>query len=168
MLEGDAMSNFEPNLIIASSAVIVLYVGALRLAFRFQEKSHDLPINLALMLVGTCVGWLAGILVTPYEGQETQFSKYAAGLGLFVSGYLVSKVDAAIVHVLKPEVLFTPIIGFRVLLTIGSIALALVLASSIRFYSHTCVQSVNKASEVVEDKIKSECKRVVLILDKSA
>ncbi|WP_369921290.1 hypothetical protein AB8E32_03000 [Marinomonas polaris] len=76
--------------------------------------------------------------------------------------------DAAIVHVLKPEVLFTPMVGFRVLLTIGSIALALVLASSIRFYSHTCMQSVNKASEVVEDKIKSECKRVVLILDKSA
>jgi hypothetical protein len=89
-------------------------------------------------------------------------------VGLLVSGYLVSKVDAAIVHVLKPEVLFTPMVGFRVLLTIGSIALALVLASSIRFYSNTCVQSVNKASDVMENKIKSECKRIILILDKNA
>ena len=162
------MSNIEPNLIAASSFAIILYVGALWLAFRFQEKPHDLPINLALILVGSCVGWLAGILVTPYEGQQDQFSKYAAGVGLFVSGYLVSKVDAAIVHVLKPEVLFTPMVGFRVLLTIGSIALALVLASSIRFYSNTCVQSVNKASDVMENKIKSECKRIILILDKNA
>lgn len=162
------MSNIEPNLIAASSFAIILYVGALWLAFRFQEKPHDLPINLALVLVGSCVGWLAGILVTPYEGQQDQFSKYAAGVGLFVSGYLVSKVDAAIVHVLKPEVLFTPMVGFRVLLTIGSIALALVLASSIRFYSNTCVQSVNKASDVMENKIKSECKRIILILDKNA
>ena len=50
-------------------------------------------IALVAALVGTALGWAAGILVAPYEGEEKRFRQISKGIAGFISGYAVAKID---------------------------------------------------------------------------
>jgi hypothetical protein len=50
-------------------------------------------IALVAALVGTALGWAAGILVAPYEGEEKRFRRISKGIAGFISGYAVAKID---------------------------------------------------------------------------
>jgi hypothetical protein len=50
-------------------------------------------IALVAALVGTALGWAAGILVAPYEGEEKRFRQISKGIAGFISGYTVAKID---------------------------------------------------------------------------
>ncbi|WP_345971399.1 hypothetical protein WCX72_05985 [Sulfurimonas sp. HSL1-6] len=95
-----------------------------------------MAINLGLVILGGAIGWVVGIFLTPYSaGQKAEFAEYASVIALFASGYLVGKVDAAISHMLKPENLFTPIVGFRLVITFSSFLLGMLVTVVIRYYA---------------------------------
>jgi hypothetical protein len=73
-------------------------------------------LNIAVLVFGASTGWLAGILLSPYDPKEERaFPRYAAAASAFASGYLVSKVDRVLEDLLKPEFLFSSVAGFRLL-----------------------------------------------------
>ncbi len=44
-------------------------------------------------LLGLCVGFMTGILVAPFPGEESAFREYSKIASGFLTGFLVSKVD---------------------------------------------------------------------------
>lgn len=121
---------------ISSIVISAAFAAILWLATRVKKDPYDVPINLALVILGGSVGWVIGIFLTPYDGNQLiTFGKYASFVSLFVSGYLVGKIDNTIAYLLKPENLFTPIIGFRTTATLASVLLGLLITVVIRFHA---------------------------------
>ncbi|UFS63726.1 hypothetical protein LOH54_06220 [Sulfurimonas sp. HSL-3221] len=126
------------NVKLAISGIVILSVYALLawLSTRVKKEPSDVAINLGLVILGGAIGWVVGIFLTPYSaGQKAEFAEYASVIALFASGYLVGKVDAAISHMLKPENLFTPIVGFRLVITFSSFLLGMLVTVVIRYYA---------------------------------
>lgn len=67
-------------------------------------------------LLGAAVGAVAGVLVSPYVGEEGQFAAYAQLVAGFLSGYVVSKFDRIFEIIVSPgkdSVLLTAPFLFR-------------------------------------------------------
>jgi len=56
-----------------------------------------------LPVLGTAIGWLTGTMISPYESEKQQFESFAKVLAAFVTGFLVSKVNAIFDLLLKDE-----------------------------------------------------------------
>lgn len=124
------------KLIISVVVITSLYILILWLSTRTQKEPSNVSINLGLVVLGGSSGWVVGIFLTPYNiQQKTEFTEYATAISLLASGYLVGKVDAALSHLLKPEYLFTPIVGFRLLITFSSFLLGMLITVVIRYYT---------------------------------
>lgn len=51
-------------------------------------------INILICLLGALIGWIAGILISPYTSTEsTRFITLSQAISAFVSGFLISKLD---------------------------------------------------------------------------
>jgi uncharacterized membrane protein YjfL (UPF0719 family) len=123
------------KLIISGIVILLLYALIGYLTTRVKKEPTDVAISLALVILGATVGWVIGIFLTPYdEIQKIEFSNYASFIALFASGYLIGKVDAAISHLFKPEYLFTPIVGFRLVITFASFLLGMLITVVVRYY----------------------------------
>lgn len=124
------------KLIISGVVILSLYALIGWLTTRVKKEPSDVAINLGLVILGGAIGWVIGIFLTPYgEGQKAEFAEYASVIALFASGYLVGKIDAAISHLLKPENLFTPMVGFRLVITFSSFLLGMLVTVVIRYYA---------------------------------
>lgn len=44
-------------------------------------------------VVGSALGWAAGILVAPYEGEGKRFRSISKGIAGFLTGYAIGKID---------------------------------------------------------------------------
>src|SRR6516165_4218509 len=85
------------------------------------------PISIAVIVVGTAVGWLLGLVVSPYsESEKTRFGGYARAFGVFASGYLVAKADKVLEKVFDPDFLLDSVHGFRTLSFATSLILGLI------------------------------------------
>ena len=105
------------GLTLASSLVI--------LCFRFGTTPQDHDLNLTIFIVASVIGWILGILGTPYDqGEQKRFSSIARVASAFVTGYLAAKLDSVITAVLSPDVLLNPLPGFRAMLLVGAALLA--------------------------------------------
>jgi hypothetical protein len=74
--------------------VSVVSAGVL-LAFIVSLLVHwwdDLAVLSAVL--GTSLGWLFGTLLSPYESEALRFESFGKVVSAFVSGFLLSKVDA--------------------------------------------------------------------------
>ena len=126
--------NFK--IMISGVVILFLYCVLVWLATKVKKSESDVAINIGLLILGGAIGWVIGIFLTPYgEGQKAEFSEYASVIALFVSGYLVGKVDAAISHLFKPEYLFTQVAGFRLVTTFSSFLLGMLVTVVIRYYA---------------------------------
>jgi len=50
-------------------------------------------LNVLLCVGGGVFGWIAGMLLTPFEDERSDFSRVGGALLTFVTGYLLAKVD---------------------------------------------------------------------------
>jgi hypothetical protein len=110
----------------AAIVVICFYVG---------EGPEVRALNLAIVVLGASTGWLAGVLLSPYNGKEKGlFPSYAAAVSTFASGYLISKADRVLEELLKPDVLFSPVAGFRLISAVSIFAVTLLITYIYRVY----------------------------------
>src|ERR1041385_2980265 len=82
------------NVITSTVIAGVLYV--LLIAFLFLYPTNS-TLRAELMLagvVGSVLGWVAGILASPFSGEKEEFSSINKLVYGFVSGWLVNKIDA--------------------------------------------------------------------------
>jgi hypothetical protein len=113
-----------------------LGVALVALCFFVGTGPEVRALNLAVLIAAASTGWLVGVLVSPYDAREAQtFPKYAATVSAFASGYLVSKLDRVLEEILKPEFLFSSVVGFRVLAGIAAFATALLITYVYRAYA---------------------------------
>ncbi len=89
--------------VIAAIVIAVLLDGGL---IWFANTYQDGHYAQSLMLVGitfTALGWIVGILASPYSTDErSSFSDLAKLIYGFLSGYALSKLDPLISELLKP------------------------------------------------------------------
>jgi hypothetical protein len=105
------------------------------LSFLIRQSWPDCYLNLAILVLGTLVGWVIGILSAPYtKKEEGQFALYGKAVSVFFSGYLLGKIDRLTTTLLSPEVLLRPVPAFRVVAFIASALLAAIITRTFRVY----------------------------------
>lgn len=98
-----------------------------------EEK--DFVIHVSIMIVGITLGWIIGIIASPYnEEEKEQFSNIVKGVTAFFSGYALAKVDPIITKILSPEVFLEPVVAFRAIAFLTSFLLAVVITFVYRKY----------------------------------
>jgi hypothetical protein len=79
-------------------------------------KNNVIVLNLAILSLGVSVGWLLGILISPYDRKEaTKFYLLTKAVGVFASGYIVGKIDALVGKLFNPDFVLDSIHGFRMI-----------------------------------------------------
>ena len=117
-----------------SASVCLLALVAL--CFLIRVNLQDAYLNLALLVLGLIIGWVVGILSAPYtKKEESQFAAYLKAASVFVSGYLLAKIDNLVSKILSPEVLMMPIAAFRFIAFLAAILLAALITRAFRVYS---------------------------------
>jgi len=121
---------FIATLIFAFSFAIFLSF------FAYKIDTHETvyPITYVICLTGCVLGWLVGIITTPYDNvDENKTSKFSKLIGTFISGYFLSKFDKVISSQLKGEAI-SPLSATRALLFISFFALAWIMTYVFRLY----------------------------------
>jgi hypothetical protein len=118
----------------AASLVSALFIAGILLGVLIHLGDSLAWLSTAL---GLTAGWAVGLLLAPYESEEKRFREYAKLVSVFITGYLVSKVDRLIELWFDPEhgpILLRPLVVDRILLCITSFLLAAVWTYVARKY----------------------------------
>jgi hypothetical protein len=102
--------------------------------FVVGEGGEAKCINLTVLAIGATVGWLFGVVLSPYDPSEKQaFRDYAKAGSVFVSGFLVAKIDKLAEHILDPNFLLSDnVAAFRTLGFIGCVILSMIITFNFR------------------------------------
>jgi len=123
------------KLLVTTGIIIPLVLILAFLCLRVKERENDVQINLVILILGGCVGWLLGILLSPYGSCEKEaFAEYAAIFGTFVSGYLIGKIDPFVGKVFSPDFLLQRIVAFRVTSFLSILLLSMLMTFAVRVY----------------------------------
>jgi MFS family permease len=105
------------------------------LSYYVAGDNQSAALNLLIVALGLALGWLLGILLSPYSDEEgKKFTQYAKAFGVFVSGYLVGKIDKVVEEVLKPDFILDSVHGFRGMAFLASAIIAIVITFVFRRY----------------------------------
>lgn len=126
------------NYKLKTTAFAALFFGiALAiLAYKIGPESNVYPITYLICLAGCILGWLIGMLTSPYNLEdENKLGKFSKLIGTFLSGYILSKFDRVIEEIINPGSMLTPIIGLRVLLFVCFFCLIWIVVFVFRQYA---------------------------------
>jgi hypothetical protein len=87
--------------------------------------------------LGLAAGWGTGILLAPYQSEQSRFKEYAKVISVFITGYLVGKMDRLFQLWFDPEygpLALRSIFAFRVMAGITGFLLAAVSTYVARKY----------------------------------
>lgn len=117
------------------AAAVLLGLAILILSF-FVGAPAAAPLNVAVIVLGAALGWLLGLLISPYSKREKDsFAIYTSAFGVFASGYLVGKADKVLGTILDPEFLLDTVHGFRTLAFVTALILGLIVTFVFRHYA---------------------------------
>ena len=125
------------NYKLTGSAISAAILGGtvVYLSLVVGEDTKASSLNLLIVVLGLSIGWLFGILLSPYsETEEKKFTGYAKAFGVFASGYLIGKVDKVLEELLKPDFILDSVHGFRVMAFAAAFVVGLVITFIFRRY----------------------------------
>jgi hypothetical protein len=126
-------STFNWKLVATGISATILYVVLAAAAWQSVTALDARMLNLSVLVLGTAVGWLIGIFASPYHPEEKQrFSDIAKAVSLFVSGYLVGKVDRLINDLLESDLVLQPLAGLRTLSFVATLFISMVVVYASR------------------------------------
>jgi hypothetical protein len=99
-------------------------------------RLHDTTEWLACVL-GLSMGWPVGILLSPYQTEQTIFKEYGRVVAAFVTGFLVSKADRVFevwIERNRGHALFDEQLASRWMVGLTSFMLAMVVTYVVRKY----------------------------------
>lgn len=118
-----------------SFAFILLALAAI-IGLTFKTPKDTGHINGMIIICGIAAGWLAGIVIAPYDEKEkTRFADLAKTVSTFVAGYIAGKIGPLLDAVFKPDFMFDSLNGFRALLFIATFLLAMIVTFVFRSYA---------------------------------
>ena len=123
--------------IIGSTVTAAILGGALVIvAFYIAGGAEARALNLLVLITGASAGWLLGVVASPYDPRETTaFPKYVGAVSAFASGYVVSKLDRVLEHLLQPEFVTSAIGAFRLLGGVCALVLGVLVTYIYRSYA---------------------------------
>lgn len=114
----------------------ILIGSNLALCFVVSSEWSDRTISLAVIGTAVAIGWLVGVVISPYDPKEQkQFSQYAKAVAAFGSGYLAAKMDKLIEKVLSPALLSEAVSGFRFLSFVSVLIVCILITFIFRNYA---------------------------------
>lgn len=120
---------------VSIASALVLGATAFVISFYFGTDTQAHCLNIILLIVALFLGWVTGILATPYSSTEQKdFTTYGKVISVFISGFVVAKADKAIEHIFDPQTLSDPVALFRLALFVVGFLLALILTFVCRRY----------------------------------
>jgi hypothetical protein len=133
---GNEDKGFNWKLGGSASFAAILAAALLYLSATFHINAVANEFNVLVVLLGFSVGWLAGILLSPYsEEEEKKFNQYAKAFGVFASGYLVGKVDKVVEELFKPEFILESTHGFRIMIFVSAVIISFIFTFVFRRYA---------------------------------
>ncbi|WP_156420368.1 hypothetical protein [Rheinheimera sp. EpRS3] len=92
--------------------------------------------TLIIAVFGVLCGWMIGVLSSPVDASESKaFTKYAAVISAFLSGYLFTKIDSVIVE-FSQNLLSNPVYGLRAVIYTSCLISGLLIMYILRAYLH--------------------------------
>lgn len=124
------------KLIATVFTAFIFGIALLVFAYKIGCGSDVYPVTYLICLAGCILGWLIGMLTTPYDLEdEIKLGKFSKLIGTFLSGYILSKFDRVIEEIINPTSMLTPIIGLRVLLFVCFFCLMWIVVFVFRQYA---------------------------------
>ena len=119
----------------SGAAGVVLGATVTYLSYAIGDDFKASSLNVLIVVLGLALGWLLGMLLSPYsDTEEKKFTEYAKAFGVFASGYLVGKVDKVIEALFQPDFILDSIHGFRVMSFLAALVISLVFTFVFRRY----------------------------------
>lgn len=88
------LGRYPYSVISTNVAAAALAIAIGWLCIQVSDSVQDQVFNGLLTIFGALVGWALGMFFAPYtKEEESRFSSIAQGISVFVSGYVVSKLD---------------------------------------------------------------------------
>lgn len=138
-------STYHPSWKIAVGIAAPMLTMLGILGWFIAPTREDAYLNAVFLITFSGIGWAGGMIFSPDSGHEAKkFSGLWKGISLFVSGYLLSKIDPLVEAVLKPEVILNLHSGvhtYRMLVAISATTLTAILTYVIRVYALTVGES---------------------------
>jgi hypothetical protein len=93
------------DIIVAIAVAVMLYSGLIWCALRYSGAISG-PLLVLSGLLGASLGWVIGILFSPYDPKEqSAFGELAKLIYGFLSGYVLSKFDPVLTTALRDGLL---------------------------------------------------------------
>jgi hypothetical protein len=132
-MEPEFAMNYK--LVGSAGGAVALAATVVYGCFRLADSPQSFATNLLVITFGAAIGWLLGIVLSPYtREEERRFGDYAKGFAVFASGYLVGKIDKLLSSLLDPEFVLDPMRGFRVMAFLTSLIISLIATFVFRRY----------------------------------
>lgn len=114
----------------------VFFAVAFTIFICASERTADCMTTFILCAAGCVLGWLVGILTTPYGTEDknnlNNFSKLA---GTFISGYLLAKLDKILEQLMEPTQFIGTLTGIRFVLVIVFFIMTYIVVFVFRIYT---------------------------------
>lgn len=130
------LSGHSFNYKLVFSTISTLGLGGVLLWCATKQGSDQKVIHIAAMVLGAALGWIIGILASPYgDTEQKQFSQLVKDVSVFLSGYALAKIDPIIARIVNPDTLLNnPINILRILIFLSAFLLSLLLTFEHRQY----------------------------------
>lgn len=124
--------------VISTAVFAFFFAGILVYLIIRSESETDQLMTFILCTAGCVLGWLVGIVTTPYGAEDkdkiTNFSKMA---GTFISGYLLSKVNKILDDLMAPNKILSTLAGPRFVLFLSFFIITYITVFVFRIYTKT-------------------------------
>ena len=102
-------------------------------------------ITLLICCLGFILGWIIGIITTPYNAKDGEsITKFSKIVGSFLTGYVLSKTDKIFERVFKEDYILSMQVGGRLLFFLCFFGLAWIVVFVYRLYADGEVTENNK------------------------
>lgn len=127
------LNNYK--LFFSIGSALILGIPAVVICFFIGTDRQAYCLNIMVLIVALLLGWVVGILATPYTSTEKKvFTTYTKAISAFISGFAVAKADKAIEHFFDPQTLSDSVTLFRLALFVAGFLLSLLLTFVCRRY----------------------------------
>jgi len=126
---------------IGVAVAVPLLVAIEVLGWLISPRCEDAYLTTALIIACVGIGWSVGMVLSPdTKTEEKKFLDVWKGISLFVSGYLISKIDPLIEALFKPEVIMNAtdhLVAYRLVACFATVVIMTLLTYVLRVYAFT-------------------------------
>jgi hypothetical protein len=137
--------------IITAIVIPALLVALFWMGWSLSDMLQERYLTLVILIGACALGWVLGMVLSPDSKTEAKnFYTAGKGVSLFVSGYLVSKIDGLVTAVFEPQVLLRTtehLAAYRLIGAIASLILTAILIYIVRVYAFTVGETEGKAEQ---------------------